>query len=152
MGVSRSIPPRLRRPGDGMTPLRYRAASSSSCDARTGGVVHGQNPIHYAEPGEHVDDPAWKTVLAFFEAASSIPACRATPSTRRCSTPANSVRAATRRFPTHWPTRIAGLNYQAGYLLPLEPDYRKVVRGPTPQVVSSHAQALAARLDGRTGR
>jgi hypothetical protein len=105
-------------------------------------VVHGRNAIHYAETGALVDGSAWKTVLAFFQASQLYPYA---PRDATYQEMLNAGELGLLRDPT-LPTALAdyyitGLNHQAGYLLRLEPEYRKVVRGLTPQVVSTHVWA-----------
>nr|WP_238346033.1 DUF6090 family protein [Luteimonas saliphila] len=112
-------------------------------------VAHGQAAIRYAETGEHVDGAAWDTVLAFYQASQLYPYV---PRDTTYQEMRNAGELGLIRDPA-LPTALAdyyitGLGFQANYLLRLEPEYRRLVRGVTPQAIATHAWAHCHRNTG----
>lgn len=109
-------------------------------------VAHGEGAIHYAESGERVGGSTWKTVLAFYQASQLYPY---TPRDTTYQEMRNAGELGLLREPSLLPALadyyITGAGYQANFLLKFEPEYRKIVRGVTPQLVSSHVWAHCHR-------
>lgn len=109
-------------------------------------VAHGRGAIHYAETGELVKGSAWKTVLAFYQASQLYPYV---PRDTTYQEMRNAGELGLIRDPSLPPALadyyITGPGSQANFLLKFEPEYRKLVRGETPQVVSAHVWAHCHR-------
>ena len=103
-------------------------------------ITYGRQAIRYAETGELVDGSAWKTVLAFYQASQVFQWYPAdtTYQEMRSSGELGLIRDETLRdvISRHY----AG-SASAAYLYALQPEYRKLVRGLTPQVVADHIWA-----------
>jgi hypothetical protein len=109
---------------------------------------YGQQAIRYAETGETAGGSAWKTVLAFYQASQIQQwfAMDATYQEMRSSGELGlihdqALRAAMSRY-------YAG-SASAAYLYSLQPEYRKSVRGLTPQVVADHIWAKCVHTPDR---
>ncbi len=105
-------------------------------------VAYGHAAIRHAETGENVRGAAWPTVLAFFQASQLYPYIPrdTTYQEMRNAGDLGLIRdAALRTALANY--YVNGLSVQAGYLLRLEPEYRRIVRGLTPQAVSTHVWA-----------
>lgn len=99
---------------------------------------YGKAAIHYAETGERVDGSAWKTVLAFYQ-ASQLWQWRPADSTyqeMRSGGELGLIRDQRLRDALSQYYLESGSSVD--YLFYLQPEYRKIVRGLTPQVVSDH--------------
>lgn len=105
-------------------------------------IDHGQGAIRYAETGELVNGSAWKTVLSFYQASQLYPYVPQDATYQEMRNAGDlgliddqSLRAALANY------YVTGPGFQANILLELQPEYRKIVRGLTPAVVSSHVWA-----------
>ncbi len=109
-------------------------------------VLHGQGAIDYAESGKTVAGSAWKTVLAFYQASQLYPygPRDTTYQEMRNAGELGLVRdpALTAALADYY---ITGPGFQANFLLRFEPEYRKLVRGVTPQKVAAHVWAHCHR-------
>ncbi len=108
--------------------------------------AYGKQAIHYAETGELVDGSAWKTVLAFYQ-ASQLWQWQPTDTTyqeMRSGGELGLIRDQTMRndLARYYVSNGAPL----AYLFLLQPEYRKIVRGLTPQVVADHIWAKCWQL------
>jgi hypothetical protein len=113
-------------------------------------VDHGKRSIRYAETGEKVDGSAWKTVLAFYQASQlwQWVVSDATYQEMRSGGELGlirdqSLRDAMSQYYLETGTGVA-------YLFGLQPEYRKIVRGLTPQVVADHIWAKCWRQPSPT--
>ena len=104
-------------------------------------IDYGKQAIHYGETGELVDGSAWKTVLAFYQ-ASQLWQWVTSDSTYQ------EMRSGGELGLIHdQGLRDALSQYYlengsgTAYLFMLQPEYRKIVRGLTPQVVADHIWA-----------
>lgn len=100
-------------------------------------IRYGEGAIHYAETRALVDESAWKTVLSFYQASQLYPYIpqNATYEEMRSAGDLGlisdqSLRAKLANY------YVTGPGFQANVLLNLQPEYRKIVRGLTPAVVS----------------
>ncbi len=100
-------------------------------------AAYGKQAIRYAETGELVDGSAWKTVLAFYQASQVLQWYRAdsTYQDMRSGGDLGLIRDETLRDDI---SRHYAGSASAAYLYALQPEYRKIVRGLTPQVVTDH--------------
>lgn len=103
---------------------------------------YGNNAIHYAETGTLVDGSAWKTVLAFYQAS------QVWPWTGNDTTYQELQNGGELRMIKDESLRSALSSYyregssdEVGYLLTMIPEYRKIVRGISPSVVSDQIWA-----------
>jgi hypothetical protein len=109
---------------------------------------YGKLAIRYAETGEQVDGSAWKTVLAFYQ-ASQIQQWYAVDATYQ------EMRSSGELGLIHDQTLRAAMSryyigtVSAAYLNSLQPEYRKIVRGLTPQVVTDHIWANCVHTPSR---
>ncbi len=107
-------------------------------------VNYGKQAIHYVETGERVDGSAWKTVLAFYQASQIFqwfPA-DATYQEMRSSGELGLIRDQTLRDAM---SRHYAGTASAAYLYAFQPEYRKIVRGLTPQLVADYIWAKCVR-------
>lgn len=109
---------------------------------------YGQQAIRYAETSELVDGSAWKTVLAFYQAGQVKQwfAADATYQEMRSSGELGLIDDQT--------LRVAMSRYYAGTvsancLYMVQPEYRKIVRGLPPQVISDHIWAKCVHTPDR---
>lgn len=101
---------------------------------------YGKQAIRYFETGEKVDGSAWKTVRAFYQASQIQQwyAVDATYQEMRSSGELGLIHNQTLRAAM---SRYYSGTVSAAYLYSLQPEYRKIVRGLTPQVVTDHIWA-----------
>ncbi|MDQ3159725.1 MAG: hypothetical protein M3Q51_01735 [Pseudomonadota bacterium] len=105
-------------------------------------IGHGQGAIRYAETGKLVEGSAWKTVLSFYQASQMF-------SRVKIDTTYQELRNAGELGLIETPalrTKLAeyyvgGTGSQANYLIAMQPEYRKLVRGLTPSVASAQVWA-----------
>ena len=104
-------------------------------------IDYGKGAIRYAETGELVEGSAWKTVLAFYQ-ASQIWQWVTSDSTyqeMRSGGELGLIRD------QHLRDSLSQYYLETGsgtaYLFQLQPEYRKLVRGLTPSVVTDHIWA-----------
>ena len=100
-------------------------------------INYGKQAIRYAETGEKVDGSAWKTVRAFYQASQVQQwfAVDATYQEMRSSGELGLIHDQTLRAAM---SRYYSGTVSAAYLNSLIPEYRKIVRGLTPQVITDH--------------
>lgn len=105
-------------------------------------IGHGQAAIRYAETGELVDGSAWKTLLAFYQASQLFPwiTIDTTYQELRNAGELGLIEdpALRTKLAEYY---IGGTGSQANYLLAVQPEYRKIVRGLTPSVASAQVWA-----------
>ncbi|WP_297176663.1 hypothetical protein [Thermomonas sp.] len=108
-------------------------------------IAYGKQAIHYAETGEKVDGSAWKTVLAFYQASQlwQWATSDSTYQELRSGGELGLIRdqvlrdALSRYYVENGPG--------TEYLFMLQPEYRRIVRGLTPQTVADHIWAKCWR-------
>ena len=105
-------------------------------------IGHGQGAIRYAETGQLVDGSAWKTLLAFYQASQLFPWLTTDTTYQELRSAGDlalindrSLRTALAQY------YLTGTGSQANYLLAVQPEYRKIVRGLTPSVASAQVWA-----------
>lgn len=102
---------------------------------------HGKDAIRYAETGKRVDGSAWKTVLAFYQASQlwQWVTSDSTYQEMRSGGELGLIRDQGLRdaLSQYYLKNGSG----TAYLFMLQPEYRKNVRGLTPQVVADHIWA-----------
>jgi hypothetical protein len=105
-------------------------------------IEHGHGAIRFAETGELVRGSAWKTVLAFYQASQIFPYVPVDTTYLEMRSAGEvslikdqGLRAALAQY------YVTGTGLHADYLFRLVPEYRKLVRGLTPSIVSSHVWA-----------
>ena len=107
---------------------------------------YGESAIQHAESGELVDGSAWKTVRAFYQASQLYPYIPrdTTYQEMRSAGEIGLVRdpALPSALADYY---VTGSSSQANFLLKFEPEYRKIVRGITPQAVTAHIWAHCHR-------
>jgi len=103
--------------------------------------AYGKQAIHYAETGELVDGSAWKTVLAFYQASQLWQWVPTDPTYQemRSGGELGLIRDQALRdeLSRYYVENGAGV----AYLFMMQPEYRRIVRGLTPQVVADHIWA-----------
>lgn len=103
---------------------------------------YGNDAIRYAETGRLVDGSAWKTVLAFYQASQVWPWTGNDTTYQELQNGGElsmirdeSLRSALSAYYRE------GSSDEVGYLLTMIPEYRKIVRGISPSVVSNQVWA-----------
>jgi hypothetical protein len=100
--------------------------------------AYGKQAIRYAEHGEKVNDSAWKTVLAFYQASQLWQWAPVNPTylEMRSGGELGLIRDPILReaLSAYYFENGAG----SAFLFDVQPEYRKIVRGLTPQVVADH--------------
>lgn len=101
-------------------------------------IGYGDQAIRYAETGELVDGSAWKTVLAFYQASQVWPWATNDITYQELSNSGElgliedmNLRAELTRY------YAEGAGDDLNYILSVQPEYRKIVRGITPVVVTN---------------
>jgi hypothetical protein len=101
-------------------------------------IGYGDQATRYAETGELVDGSAWKTVLAFYQASQVWPWATNDITYQELSNSGElgligdmNLRGELTRY------YAEGAGDSLNYILSLQPEYRKIVRGITPVVVSN---------------
>ena len=101
--------------------------------------TYGRGAIGYAETGELVDGSAWKTVLAFYQASQLWPwaANSTTYQEIKSSGKFDLIRDPRLRdaLGTYY---LEGGGPDTGYIIALNPEYRKIVRGLTPAIAADY--------------
>ena len=114
-------------------------------------IAYGQGAIRYAETGELVEGSAWKTVLAFYQASQlwQWVASDSTYQEMRSGGELGLIRDQGLRdaLSQYYLENGSG----TAYLFMLQPEYRRIVRGLTPQVVADHIWANCWRRPRRAG-
>lgn len=104
-------------------------------------IDDGKRAIHYAETGELADGSAWKTVLAFYQASQlwQWVTADSTYQEMRSGGELGLIRDQVLRdaMSQYYLENGSG----TAYLFALQPEYRKIVRGLTPQRVADHIWA-----------
>ncbi len=104
-------------------------------------IDYGNAATRYAETGELVDGSAWKTVLAFYQASQiwQWVTADSTYQEMRSGGELGLIRDQQLRdaLSQYYLENGSG----TAYLFMLQPEYRKIVRGLTPQVVADHIWA-----------
>ena len=110
-------------------------------------VGYGDGAIRYAETGELVDGSAWKTVLAFYQASQVWPWATYDTTYQELSNAGQlglikdgNLRDALTQY------YAEGAGNDLDYILSSQPEYRKIVRGLTPVVVSNQVWAKCWKL------
>lgn len=102
-------------------------------------INYGNEAIHYLETSELVDDSAWKTVLAFYQASQLWPwaSIDTTYQELRNGGELGLIKDESLRIglASYY---VEGSGDDVAYILAYQPEYRKIVRGLTPAVVSNH--------------
>ena len=101
-------------------------------------ISYGDQAIRYAETGELVEGSAWRTVLAFYQASQIWPWATYDITYQELSNSGelglirdDGLRGELTRYYTE------STGDDLNYILSLQPEYRKIVRGITPVVVSN---------------
>lgn len=110
-------------------------------------IDYGNGAIHYVETGELVDGSAWKTVLAFYQASQLWPWVSTDTTYQELRNGGElglikdeSLRAALSSY------YIEGSGDDLVSIFSFQPEYRKIVRGLTPVVVSKQVWAKCWKL------
>jgi hypothetical protein len=110
-------------------------------------IDYGNSAIRYAETGELVDGSAWKTVLAFYQASQLWQWASNDTTYQELSNGGElglikdgSLRDALTQY------YAEGTGDDLDYILSMQPEYRKIVRGLTPVVVSNQVWAKCWKL------
>ncbi len=107
---------------------------------------YGQDAIRYAETGELVDGSAWKTVLAFYQASQVWPWVGNDTTYQELLNGGELSMIKDESLRTALSTYYrAGGGDDVAYLLTMIPEYRKIVRGISPSVVSRQIWAKCHR-------
>lgn len=100
---------------------------------------YGNEAIHYMETGELADGSAWKTVLAFYQASQLWPWATIDTTYQELRNGGELGLIKDERMRTALAQYyIEGSGDDVDYILAYQPEYRKIVRGLTPSVVSNH--------------
>jgi hypothetical protein len=110
-------------------------------------IAYGDQAIRYAETGELAEGSAWKTVLAFYQASQVWPWATYDITYQELSNSGelglirdDSLRGELTRYFTE------SAGDDLNYILSVQPEYRKIVRGITPVVVSNQIWAKCWKL------
>jgi hypothetical protein len=111
---------------------------------------YGNSAIAYAETGRLVDDSAWQTVLAFYQASQLFPyvPVNITYEEMRGAGELSLLRdqALRQTLAVYY---VGGAGEAANFLFRVEPEYRKLVRGLTPSVASRQVWTACHRTEVR---
>jgi hypothetical protein len=108
---------------------------------------YGNDAIHYIETGELVDGSAWKTVLAFYQASQLWPWATIDTTYQELRNGGELGLIKDERIRTALAQYyIEGSGDDVDYILSYNPEYRKIVRGLTPKIVSNHIWAKCFKL------
>jgi hypothetical protein len=101
-------------------------------------IGYGNNAINYLETGELVDGSAWKTVLAFYQASQLWPWATIDTTYQELRNGGELGLIKDERMRTALAQYyIEGSGDDVDYILAFQPEYRKIVRGLTPTIVSN---------------
>ncbi len=101
--------------------------------------AYGREAIRYAETGELVDGSAWKTVLAFYQASQLWPWVANSTTYQELKSSGEFDLIRDQRFrDTLSAYYLEGGGPDTAYILALNPEYRKIVRGLTPTIAADY--------------
>ena len=106
---------------------------------------YGKQAIHYAETGEKVDGSAWKTVLAFYQASQLWQWVTSDSTYQEMRSGGELGLIRDQRLRDAMSQYYLENGSGTAYLFMLQPEYRRIVRGLTPQVVADHIWAKCWR-------
>ena len=106
---------------------------------------YGKAAIHYAETGELVDGSAWKTVLAFYQASQLWQWVSSDSTYQEMRSGGELGLIGDQKLRDALSQYYLENGSGVAYLFNMQPEYRKIVRGLTPQVVSDHVWAKCWR-------
>jgi len=110
-------------------------------------IDYGNGAIHYIEKGELVDGSAWKTVLAFYQASQLWPWATIDTTYQELRGGGELGLIKDERMRTALAQYyIEGSGDDVDYILAFQPEYRKIVRGLTPTIVSNQIWAKCFTL------
>ncbi len=101
-------------------------------------IGHGKHAIRYAETGELVDGSAWKTVLAFYQASQLWQWVTADSTYQEMRSGGELGLIRDQRLRDAMSSYYLENGSGTAYLFAMQPEYRKIVRGLTPQIVADH--------------
>lgn len=114
-------------------------------------VAYGRSAIHHAETGAMPEGSAWKTVLAFYQASQLYPYIPLDATYQEMRNAGDlgligdqQLRAALAAY------YVTGASAQANYLLGFQPEYRRIVRGLTPENVTAYIWSHCHRATSGT--
>lgn len=126
--------------------LRSDIASIEDREAFWGQVIaHCDNAIRYAETGELVEGSAWKTVLAFYQASQVWPWTSNDTTYRELLNGGDLRLIEDERLRATLPV-YHGSKGELDYLFTMIPEYRRIVRGISPAVVSNQIWSQCHRI------
>lgn len=102
---------------------------------------YGKQAIRYAETGEKVDGSAWKTVAAFYQASQLWQWVTSDSTYQEMRSGGELGLIRDQRLRDALSQYYLENGSGTAYLFMLQPEYRKIVRGLTPSVVSDHIWA-----------
>ncbi|NBB91904.1 MAG: hypothetical protein GVY32_01905 [Gammaproteobacteria bacterium] len=109
-------------------------------------TAYGHGAIAYAESGKLVEDSAWKTLLAFYQASQLYPFVPSDTTYQEMRSAGElgllrdqAIREALASY------YVVGAGYAANWLFRTEPEYRRLVRGLTPVIASRQVWAECHR-------
>lgn len=112
-------------------------------------IDYGQGAIDYSETGQLVDDSAWQTLLAFYQASQLFPYVPIDITYQELRSagelgllPSESMREGLADY------YVGGNGYAAVTLSRVDPEYRKLVRGYTPTVASQQVWTACHETTG----
>lgn len=110
-------------------------------------IDYGNGAIQYKETGELVDGSAWKTVLAFYQASQLWPWATIDTTYQELRNGGELGLIKDERIRTALAQYyIEGSGDDVDYILSYQPEYRKIIRGLTPKIVSNHIWAKCFTL------
>ncbi|MBP7371142.1 MAG: hypothetical protein KA902_06840, partial [Arenimonas sp.] len=110
-------------------------------------IDYGNGAIQYMETGELVDGSAWKTVLAFYQASQLWPWATIDTTYQELRNGGELGLIKDERIRTALAQYyIEGSGDDVDYILAYQPEYRKIIRGLTPNVVSNQIWAKCFTL------
>ncbi|MFT3896426.1 MAG: hypothetical protein QM719_01800 [Thermomonas sp.] len=108
-------------------------------------IGYGKQAIRYAETGEKVDGSAWKTVLAFYQASQLWQWVTSDSTYQEMRSGGELGLIRDQRLRDGLSQYYLENGSGTAYLFMLQPEYRRIVRGLTPQVVADHIWAKCWR-------
>jgi hypothetical protein len=110
-------------------------------------IDYGNDAIHYMETGELVDGSAWKTVLAFYQASQLWPWASIDTTYQELRNGGELGLIKDENLRTSLASYyVEGSGDDVDYILAYQPEYRKIVRGLTPKIVSNQIWAKCFKL------
>jgi hypothetical protein len=114
---------------------------------------YGHGAIAYAESGTLVENSAWKTLLAFYQASQLYPYFPTDTTYQEMRSASElgllsdqSLREALAGY------YVGGADHAASFLFRTDPDYRRLVRGLTPVVASRQVWSACHHNDAQSGQ